>query len=112
MTERISPPPPTQALTSTTFIPPPLDLSLTVAEIVDFQRTHSPNHVAYIYEDVSGVCKQITFSAWTRAIHRAGRCVRNLLQLPEPQTNLVNPVIFLLANSGGEISIALPHSFR
>ena len=36
MSERI--PPPTQALNTTTFVPPPLDLSLTPAELIDFHR--------------------------------------------------------------------------
>jgi len=78
MSERISPPPPTQALNTTTFLLPPLDLSLTVADIIDFHRIHSPNHIAYVYEDAPGERKRITFSAWVRAIHRAGRYVRDL----------------------------------
>ncbi|KAF9785316.1 hypothetical protein BJ322DRAFT_1020862 [Thelephora terrestris] len=57
MPERI-PPPPTQALTSTTFVPPPHDLSLTIPEIIDFHRVHSPKHVVYVYEEAPGVCKQ------------------------------------------------------
>ena len=100
MSERIHPPPPTQALNTATFVPPPLDLSLTAAEIIDFHRTHSPDHIAYIYENAPGECKQITFSTWIRAIHRAGRYVRDLFQLPEPQIGGVKPVISLLANSG------------
>ena len=100
MSERIPPPPPTQALNTTTFVPPPLDLSLTLAEIIDFHQAHSPNHVAYIYENAPGECKQITFSAWTRAIHRAGRYVRSLFQLPEPQAGGAKPIISMLVNSG------------
>ena len=100
MWERIPPPPPTQALNTTTFVPPPLDLSLTAPELIDFHRTHSPNHVVYVYEDAPGERKQITFSTWIRAIHRAARCVRDLFQLPESQTGEVKPVISLLANSG------------
>ena len=96
----IPPPPPTQALTSTTFVPPPLDLSLTAAETIDFHRIHSPNHVAYVYEDASGECKQITFSTWVRAIHRAVRQLRAMFELPEPQVDVAKPVISLLANSG------------
>ena len=99
MSERIPPPPPTQALNTTTFVPPPLDLSLTTAEIIDFHRTHSPNHIVYVYEDAPGERKQITFSTWVRAIHRAGRYVRDLFQLPEPQVG-AKPIISMLANSG------------
>lgn len=102
MSEIIPPPPPTQALNTTTFVPPPLDLSLTTAELLDFHRIHSPNHVAYVYEDAPGVRKQINFSGWIRAIHRAGRLVRDLFRLPEPQPGGVRPVISLLANSGEE----------
>ena len=99
MSERIPPPPPTQALNTTTFVPPPLDLSLTAAEIIDYHRTHSPNHIVYVYEDALGERKQITFSTWVRAIHRAGRYVRDLFRLPEPQTG-VKPIVSMLANSG------------
>ena len=114
MPERIPPPPPTQALTTTTFVPPPLDLSLTVAEIIDFHQTHSSNHIAYVYESTSGECKQITFSTWIRAIHRAGRYVRDLFQLPEPQVGGgVKPIISILANSGNRINafyhVAMTH---
>jgi hypothetical protein len=105
MSERIPPPPPTQALNTTTFTPPPLDLSLTVAEIIDFHRIHSPNHIAYVYENAPGECEQITFSTWIRAIHRAGRYVRDLFQLPEPQVGGVKPIISMLANSGNKINI-------
>ena len=100
MSERIPPPPPTQALTSTTFVPPPHDLSLTIPEIIDFHRVHSPNHVVYVYEETPGVCKQVTFSTWIRAIHRAGRYIRKLFWLPEQQASGLKPVIALLANSG------------
>jgi len=100
MLERIPPPPPTQALNTTTFVPPPLDLSLTAADLIDFHRTRSPNHVAYVYEDAPGECKQVAFSTWIRAIHRAGRYVRDLFQLPGPQAGGVKPVISVLANSG------------
>ncbi|KAF9649184.1 acetyl-CoA synthetase-like protein [Thelephora ganbajun] len=99
MSQRIPAPPLTQALISTTFVPPPLDLSLTTAEIIDFHRTHSPNHVAYVYEDAPGECKEITYSTWTRAIHRAARYVRNAFQLPEPQIGGVKPIVSMLANS-------------
>ena len=103
MSERIPLPPPTQALNTATFVPPPLDLSLTVTELIDFHRAHSPNHVVYVYEDAPGERKQITFSMWIRAIHRAARYVRDVFQLPEPQTGGVKPVISLLANSGENI---------
>jgi len=102
MSDRIPPLPLTQALNATTFVPPPLDLSLTAADIIDFHRTHSPNHIVYVYEDAPGERKQITFSTWIRAIHRAGRHVRDLFQLPEPQVGGVKPVISMVANSGKE----------
>lgn len=112
MSERIPLPPPTQALTSTTFVPPPHDLSLTVPEIIDFHRTHSPNHVVYVYEDSPGECKQINFSTWIRAIHRAGRCVHNLFRLSESKACGGKPIISLLANSGeGCPTVFLPFEY-
>jgi len=109
MPERIPPPPPTQALNTTTFTPPPLDLSLTLAGLIDFHRAHSPNHVVYVYEDAPAERKQITFSTWIRAIHRAGRHVRDLFQLPEPQVGSAKPVISMLANSGEKIPRHFTH---
>lgn len=109
MSQRIPPPPPTQALNSTTFVPPPLDLSLTLSDIIDFHRTHSPNHVAYVYEDAPGERKQILYSAWIRAIHRGARYVRHLFQLPEPQIGSMKPVISLLANSGERCPVRSLH---
>ena len=100
MSERIPPPPPTQALNSTTFVPPPLDFSLIAAEIIDFHRTHSPKHLVYVYEDAPGELRQTDFTAWIRAIHRAGRYVRDVFQLPEPQVGGEKPVVSMLANSG------------
>jgi len=109
MPERIPPPPPTQALNTTTFAPPPLDLSLTLAELIDFHRTRSPNHVVYVYEDGPGERKHITFSTWIRAIHRAGHYVRDLFQLPEPQVGSAKPVVSMFANSGEKYLVILPH---
>lgn len=109
MSERIPPLPLTQALDSTTFVPPPLDLSLTAADIIDFHRVHSPHHVAYVYEDTPGQNKQITFSTWVRAIHRAGRQLRTGFELPRPQVGGAKPIISLLANSGEEFPTVLFH---
>jgi hypothetical protein len=75
--------------------------------MIDFHRAHSPNHVVYVYEDPPGQRKQITFSTWVRAIHRAGLYLRNSFQLPEPQPGGVKPIISLLANSGEEIFTTL-----
>lgn len=108
MSERIPPPPPTQALNSTTFVPPPHDLSLTVPEIIDFHRVRSPNHVVYVYEDSPGDCKHITFSTWIRAIHRAGRYIHSIFQLSEPQVRGGKPIVCLLANSGEDYHTILP----
>ena len=65
-------PPPTQALNSATFVPPPLDLSLTTAELIDFRRTHSPYHIVYVYDGILGGANRLTFrmsasdpSCWT-----------------------------------------------
>lgn len=110
MSERIPPPPPTQALTTTTFTTPPLDFSLTFPELIDFHGIHSPNHVMYVYEDAPGERRQITFSPWVRAIHRAGRYVRDQFNLPEPQVGGVKTVVSMLANSGEKYSANCPHS--
>ena len=106
MSGRITPPPPTQALGSTPFVPPPLDFSLTVTETIYFHRTHSPNHVVYVYEEAPGELRQIDFTAWIRAIHRAGRYAREVFQLPELQVGGEKPVVSILASSGELLPIS------
>ncbi len=47
-------PPLNHGLTSTTFVAPPLDGSMTVPQMFDHHAVHSPNHPVFLYEDGPG----------------------------------------------------------
>lgn len=91
--------PQTQALTSTTFCPPPLDGSLTIPELLEWHYTRSTNHPVFMYDD-AGTIKTLYWSDWYPAINRAARYVRDNFSLSEPATPADRPVIAILANSG------------
>lgn len=90
--------PRTQALSSTTFRPPPLDGSLTVPELYDWHYEHSPHHPLFIYSDEDGSATTIYWPEATKAVHRAGHLVRKYAQeKPAPSKR---PVFAILAGSG------------
>ena len=72
----IAPAPKTQALASSTFVPPPLDGSLTIAEMWDWHAEHSAKHPAFEYSDDDGNVTTIYWPEACAAVHRAGPAVR------------------------------------
>lgn len=71
--------PKTQVLNSTTFKAPHLeDESLLLPELYDWQRTHSPNHPLFIYDEAPGKLKTIYWSEAVQGIHRAAHYVASL----------------------------------
>ena len=90
-------PPRMQALSSKTFQAPPLDGSLTLPELYDWQAENSSEHPLFTYGDPDGPVHTITWSEATRAIHRAGRIVRDAVGTLS--SSLV-PVVAILANTG------------
>ena len=70
--------PRTQALTSTTFQPPPLDGTLGIPELFDWHGDHSPNHPLFVYTNSDGANVSITWLDAVRAIHKAGHLIRTL----------------------------------
>jgi hypothetical protein len=95
-------PPQTQALTSTTFKPPPLDGSLTIPEIYDWIFHNTPNHPAFIFADGPNSTRTILWSEAVRAIHRAGRIILSRLKSDSesPKVLSARPVIAILASAG------------
>lgn len=66
-------PPLSHGLTSTTFVAPPLDGSITIPQMFDHHAAHSPNHPVFLYEDGPG---NKIFIHW-KEIHQAtGRVAR------------------------------------
>ena len=91
-------PPPTQALSSKTFVPPPLDGSITLPELFEWHLVHSPNHPLFMFSRENGDVRTIFWPEAVRAIHTGARLVRKALGW---QPGLKNPpVVAILAAAG------------
>ena len=91
--------PNTQGLTSTTFCRPPLDGTLTIAEMWDWHAEHSPEHPAFEYSDDNGSVTTIRWPEANRAMHIGGWLVKNFAAT-HPVSNSRKPVVSILASSG------------
>ncbi|KAI0343217.1 acetyl-CoA synthetase-like protein [Trametopsis cervina] len=79
-----------------TFATPPLDGSLCVSDMQDWHYIHSPEHPVFIYANDDGHITTIKWAEVTRAIHRTGHIVRNIVQQYNQEGR---PVIAVLAAS-------------
>ena len=70
--------PRTQALSSKTFRPPPLDGSMTIAELYDWHLQNTPEHPLFVFADDSGQNHTILWPEVVRAVHGAGRRIRSM----------------------------------
>ena len=91
-------PPQTQALSSTTFRPPPLDGTLSLAEQYDWHLKNTPNHPLFIYARSDQSIRTILWPEAVRAIHEGARLVRKAMNWTPG--NLDVPVAAILAASG------------
>ena len=87
-----------QAATAT-FSQPPLDGSLSTAEIYEWHAQYSPHHPAFQYLDDDKTIKTITFSDALQAIYRGGWLLRAAME-KVPQATGKRPVIAVVALSG------------
>ncbi|GJE93533.1 acetyl-CoA synthetase-like protein [Phanerochaete sordida] len=85
MTLPIPPLPRTQALTTTTFRPPPLDGSVTLPEMWDWHASHSPAHPLFSFADDQGAVRTILWPEAVRACHRAARRTLSSLKQGAPR---------------------------
>jgi hypothetical protein len=67
--------PKTHVLNSLTFKAPPLNESLTLPDLYDWQHKSSPTHPFFVYEDRPGEVKTIAWAEAVRGIHRAALLV-------------------------------------
>ncbi|KAG7451555.1 acetyl-CoA synthetase-like protein [Guyanagaster necrorhizus] len=81
---------------SLTFIRPPLDGSLTYPEIFDYNAQHSPDHPVFQFYEQDHIQK-ITWSEVTKAIHAAGRVVRDHVTRTDYMDSA--PIVGVLANA-------------
>ncbi|KAH8110873.1 hypothetical protein DFH11DRAFT_1617469 [Phellopilus nigrolimitatus] len=74
--------PRTQGLENATFIQPPLDESLGLPAIYDWQAEHSSKHPVFVYEDEPGSLRTILWEENVQSAHRATRFVRKAIGNP------------------------------
>ena len=91
----------TQALSSETFKVPPLDGSLTIVQMLDWQAEHSPGHSMYEYAEDDGSIVKLKFPEVRRAVHRGARLIEKALPTRESIRDKVRPLIAVVANAGG-----------
>ncbi|KAH9840963.1 uncharacterized protein C8Q71DRAFT_854811 [Rhodofomes roseus] len=69
--------PQTQALSSATFKPPPLDGSLTLPEIYDWHFEHTPNHRLFVFDKEDGTLRTIYWPEAVTAINVGAKIIRD-----------------------------------
>ncbi|KZT28667.1 acetyl-CoA synthetase-like protein [Neolentinus lepideus HHB14362 ss-1] len=89
--------PPTQAINSPTFKPPPLDGTLTLPEIYDWHYRNTPKHPLFLYPDGDGTVHEILWPSAVRAIHQVGYILRP--KVGNPMTQDGRPIVAVLAAS-------------
>ncbi|KAJ7245421.1 hypothetical protein C8J57DRAFT_1082265 [Mycena rebaudengoi] len=73
----LPPPPQTQALSSTTFTPPPLDGRLTIAEMYDWHFKNTPDHRLFVFTQKDGSTRTILWPEAVQAIYVGAKILRN-----------------------------------
>ena len=93
--------PVTQGLKCPTFTQPPLDGSLSIGALYDWQAVNSPDHPLFVYQQSPGVQRTIKWAEAMKGIWRAARILRNAVRSSAESANGVkSPVIGVLALSG------------
>ena len=95
----IAPLPKSQALNTSTFHIPPLDGSLSLGEIFDWQYEHSPEHPVFQYADDAGHVTVLRMAEVVRAIHRAARHIQATFATHTPAPSK-KPLIGILTAAG------------
>ncbi|EGN93439.1 hypothetical protein SERLA73DRAFT_172085 [Serpula lacrymans var. lacrymans S7.3] len=90
-------PPQTQARSSATFRPPPLDGSLALPQLYAWHLDHTPNHRLFIYADQDGSVKTIYWPEAVRAMYTGARIIKDRLQQQTDASKAI--VVAILAGS-------------
>ncbi|KIJ41947.1 hypothetical protein M422DRAFT_229444 [Sphaerobolus stellatus SS14] len=89
--------PQTQALSSNTFRPPPLDGSLTLPELYEWHLEHSSEHRLFVFADDEGDVRTIKWPEAVHAVHVGAKLVRKRLGNEPHSAN--PPIVVILAPS-------------
>ncbi|KAL0065581.1 hypothetical protein AAF712_007359 [Marasmius tenuissimus] len=90
------------ALRAPKFQRPPLDGSLSIAEIYDWHVDHNPNHPIFVYATGirGGDIKNISYSQFSDACHRAGFILADLFGVDPYGARDDYPVVGILSTAG------------
>lgn len=89
-----------QAVSSSTFRPPPPDGSLTLVEILDYNASHNPDHTMFLYEQSDGNIRNIPWAEAGLAFHRAASMIRKHVGLSGTEEPVSRPTVAILASAG------------
>jgi acyl-CoA synthetase (AMP-forming)/AMP-acid ligase II len=84
-----------QGVNSPTFCAPPLDGSMSIAQMLEHHLEKSPRHKAYIYDDDQGGIVSIEFAQYIRTVYAA---CRNVLRDMAPHK--AGAVVAIFADAG------------
>lgn len=82
------------------FTVPPLDGSLTLQEIYDFHYTNNPDHPVFVYSNVNGDLKYLTYTEVVPAAHRAARIVAKIAKIDLNASSATFSSIAIVASAG------------
>lgn len=94
----LPPPPQTQAHFSSTFKAPPLDGTLTIAQIYDWHFLNTPNHPLFVYARDDGSTRTIYWPEAVRAVYAGAKFLRDRFKWTAGTGEM--PVVGVLASSG------------
>ncbi|TFY68318.1 hypothetical protein EVJ58_g1099, partial [Rhodofomes roseus] len=93
----LPPPPQTQARSSTTFRPPPLDGSLSLPEIFDWHAVHTQDHRLFVFAKGDGTLRTIYWPEAVRAVYTGATILRT--RLADAAVGGETPIVAILAPS-------------
>ncbi|KAJ7449030.1 hypothetical protein B0H11DRAFT_2079260 [Mycena galericulata] len=76
----LPPPPPIHANASPTFAGPPLDGSLTIAQLYDWHFRNTPNHRLFVYTQDDGSIRTIYWPEAVHAVYVGAKIIRDRLE--------------------------------
>jgi hypothetical protein len=103
----LPPPPQTQARSSSTFVPPPLDGSLTIPQLYDWHFHRTTNHRLFVYPRADGSVRTIYWPDGVQAVYVGAKILRQRFKWVPGVVE--TPVVAILASSG---ACCIPSSFQ
>ena len=99
MTDVLPTPPTPQAVNSKTYVPPPIDGSLSMPQIIDYHLHNTKNHPIFRFERADGSLRTMLWPEAAQGVHRAARIITKLLNGAPGAYSANPPVVSFLAQS-------------